>query len=71
MKNKPEKNRNYLSDSAIKFLKTKEGNRFFSEITGIDDRRRIFEQKKSFLEVPANVRRWLHYRELIEEKAKE
>ena len=52
---------NPVPEKIRKFLSTPEGNRFFSEISGPGDRRKIFERKKAFLDPPANVRRWLDY----------
>ena len=48
-------------------LKTKEGKRYFAEITGSTGQQK-YDRLESFLHPPANVVRWLLWRELLVEK---
>jgi transposase len=62
---------NIISDEIREFLKTTEGKRKFAEITGKNhSRQAILERRRSFLNPPKNVVRWLQMRHEPEEHLK-
>ena len=56
--------KNYIPDSIREFLKTPEGKRKFSELSGKNQSRQTaYDRRQSFLNPPQNVLRWLHMRD--------
>lgn len=57
-----------ISDKVKNFLDTSEGKRFFRKITPNMSKQKRYDFKKSFIDPPHNVRRWLTALRLIEDE---
>jgi hypothetical protein len=57
-----------VSEKIIKFLDTSEGRQAFADILGEGTRQRQHEARKSFKNVPLNVRKWLYILNELEKR---